>query len=381
MNLWVGIPVTFLLVYRAWSRRSLTPLGIVAAVATAAVHIWHPWSVFFACLVVFFLGGTAVTKVKHDVKARLTLSASGSSGGEGPRTAVQVLANSIVASILIWLHKRQLDQRALVRGDADASCWLWGTDPLVVGIIANYAAVAADTFASELGILSKTRPRLITSLQLREVPPGTNGGVTVAGTLAGLVGALMIAVTSVLLLPFCQSSGSASNVLGGVADDLRVGIKEKLVWVTWVTIWGALGSLLDSFLGAWLQASVVDTRTGKIVEGDGGRTVSRDLIDRVTHVNLAQTVLTAFSEIKVLVERPAGSISDPLHPSNRSYGRSVSISSASHPGGHPSRRLESGLGVLDNNAVNLLMALVMSVGGVLVAAWYWNVSLQGIVQA
>jgi uncharacterized membrane protein len=41
----------------------LTPGGIAAAVATAIAHAMHPWSVFFALLVVFFLTGSAVTKV------------------------------------------------------------------------------------------------------------------------------------------------------------------------------------------------------------------------------------------------------------------------------------------------------------------------------
>jgi hypothetical protein len=41
-----------------------------------------------------------------------------------------------------------------------------------------------------------------------------------------------------------------------------------------ITIWGGLGSVLDSALGGWLQASVVDTRTGKIIEGVGGKKVS-----------------------------------------------------------------------------------------------------------
>ena len=40
-----------------------------------------------------------------------------------------------------------------------------------------------------------------------------------------------------------------------------------------MAIWGALGSVLDSLLGGWLQQSVVDTRTGRIVEGDGGKKV------------------------------------------------------------------------------------------------------------
>lgn len=59
----VAVPATAALVYRVWSRKSLTPLGICVAAATAVAHAIHPWSVFFALLVVFFLTGTAVTKV------------------------------------------------------------------------------------------------------------------------------------------------------------------------------------------------------------------------------------------------------------------------------------------------------------------------------
>lgn len=138
---------------------------------------------------------------------------------------------------------------------------------MIVGIVANYAAVAADTFSSELGILSKTRPRLITTL--KEVPPGTNGGVTTAGLLAGLFGAFTIAITSVVLLPFCpEGTGEKLGLMGRGWS-----LQNKLAFVIAVTVWGALGSVLDSVLGALLQASVVDKRTGKIVEGSGGEKV------------------------------------------------------------------------------------------------------------
>ena len=63
MNPWVSIPVTLALVYRARTRNSLTTGGIAAAVLTAIAHAIHPWSVFFTLLIVFFLTGTAVTKV------------------------------------------------------------------------------------------------------------------------------------------------------------------------------------------------------------------------------------------------------------------------------------------------------------------------------
>lgn len=42
--------------------------------------------------------------MKHDIKASKTLSATGSGGGDGQRNHVQVLANSIVATVLILWH-------------------------------------------------------------------------------------------------------------------------------------------------------------------------------------------------------------------------------------------------------------------------------------
>lgn len=60
----LAIPAISLLVYRAWSRKSLTPLGLFAAVLTAVAHAVHPWSAPFSLLVVFYIGGTKVTKVQ-----------------------------------------------------------------------------------------------------------------------------------------------------------------------------------------------------------------------------------------------------------------------------------------------------------------------------
>ena len=127
----------------------------------------------------------------------------------------------------------------------------------------NYAAVAADTFSSELGILSKSKPRLITSPTLRVVPPGTNGAVTTTGLLAGVLGASSIGFTSALLVPFCSDSGSKFGV----------DIKSRVLLFLVVTFWGSLGSVLDSILGGLVQASVIDKRTGKVVEGTGGTKV------------------------------------------------------------------------------------------------------------
>ena len=214
---------------------------------------------------------------------------------------MQVLANSIVATVLVLLHARQLSARAK-KGAMSHGCWPYGEDLLAVGIVSyekpvldlgqltvltrycfnahrNYAAVAADTFSSELGILSTSKPRLLTSSTLRKVPPGTNGGVTATGILAGFLGSLTIALTSAVLLPFCAIG--ATSTIGRLLGDNQPGLeggsgwgwREKLLWVGAITLWGGMGSLLDSLLGGWLQASVIDARTGKVIEGVGGKKV------------------------------------------------------------------------------------------------------------
>lgn len=180
--------------------------------------------------------------------------------------------------------------------------------------------MAADTFSSELGILSKSRPRLITSWNLRQVPPGTNGGVTVWGLVAGLIGSFIIAIASVFLITFCPDSSSTMGLPESWA------VQQRLRFALIMTLWGGLGSLLDSFLGGWFQPSVVDTRSGKIVEGPGGE--------------------------RVLISSPAPK------------GAAKTKGTAKHAAeDHPSRRLESGSwSLLDNNQVNFLMALAMSLG-------------------
>ncbi|PYI06738.1 hypothetical protein BO78DRAFT_407164 [Aspergillus sclerotiicarbonarius CBS 121057] len=367
MKPYIGIPAVAILVYRAWSRKSLTPLGLVVAALTASAHALHPWAVPSVLLGVFYFGGTKVTKVKHGIKARLTLSATGSEGGEGQRTHIQVLANSVVATVLILLHTYVLAGKPTAQNDA-TQCFSNGHDAadlLVVGIVANYAAVAADTYSSELGILSKSKPRLITSPTLRVVPPGTNGGVTGTGLLAGALGAFTIAVTSAALLPFCPESDTTST------------LKTRTQWILAVTLWGGLGSVLDSVLGGLLQASVVDKRTGKIVEGAGGQKV-------LVHPSSTKPGVPAdTTDLK-----PAGSSSSAhVHATeavantatlrgSRATGTSTGTSAGeTAESGHESRRVESGRDLLDNNAVNVLMAFTMSVGAMGVASWVWGVDI------
>jgi uncharacterized protein (TIGR00297 family) len=95
------------------------------------------------------------------------------------------------------------------------------------------AAATADTWATELGLLSPESPR---SVRTRApVPPGTSGGVTTGGTLAGCAGALSIACVATLVR------------LGGI---------EALAGAAG----GVAGMFADSLLGATLQAQFVCDR-------------------------------------------------------------------------------------------------------------------------
>lgn len=281
-----------------------------------------------------------------------------------------VFANSGVASILTLLHAYQLYRRE----DSEIQCYPWPGDLLVVGIIANYAAVAADTFSSELGILSKSQPRLITSLNFRKVPPGTNGGVTGYGLGAGLLGSLVIVAASIALTPFCNPKEGW-------------GLMRRNRFAFAMAIWGALGSVLDSLLGGWLQQSVVDTRSGRIVEGAGGKKVL------VSKAGPNSMHYKKRAEVKAKLLSGEGKDSIPTQPTNTEieeeldekmggmdkYNAKKKFRQPSFGDEKPSRIVESGaLGILDNNEVNFLMALTMSLGSMVVASWFWEVPFSSI---
>jgi uncharacterized protein (TIGR00297 family) len=100
---------------------------------------------------------------------------------------------------------------------------------LYVGFVSTIAAATADTVSSEIGELSKSKPRLITTFE--EVEVGTNGGVSHLGTLSGVTAAALIAMIAVIL-----DSKEIAPTLFGVT-----------------TLAGFTGTTVDSFLGATLE--------------------------------------------------------------------------------------------------------------------------------
>lgn len=262
--------VTFALV-----KNKLTPGGIIAAIGVAVIHMLSPWPVFFWLLVPFFLLGVLVTKIGHEAKARLTQSSAGTGGGEGARSASQVFANAGWACALILAHTYLVSSSPFLSLRSGAGPGLYApglAKALPVGIMAQYAAVAADTFGSELGILATSTPYLITA-PWRRVPRGTNGGVTIEGLAYGLLASSLItaiAALSLYVLPPYKLM------------DWRIALL--------VPVMGLFGSVLDSFLGATVQATVTDKGSGKVVEGPGGQRVK--VVAGGTRVQLGRDILT-----------------------------------------------------------------------------------------
>ncbi|WPH04636.1 Hypothetical protein R9X50_00752900 [Acrodontium crateriforme] len=252
------ITATVGLITYALTRRKLTTGGIFAGILVAFIHMLSPWPAFFWLVIMFFFFGTLVTRIGHNAKATLTQSSTGGTGGEGARTSDQVFANSGFACVLILLHTYLLNSTPFISSSLPiaAGPHLPGLQAVLpIGIIVQYAAVAADTFSSELGILSKATPFLITA-PWKKVPKGTNGGVTVDGLLYGALGSFLLTVVAILTL----------NSLPPMV------LMDPMVSAL-LAIMGFMGTLIDSLLGAVVQATVTDKVTGKVVEGPGGQRV------------------------------------------------------------------------------------------------------------
>ncbi len=174
--------------------------GAAVAVGTAAMAAGWKWG---ALLLFFFLSSTLLSRAGAGIKAARAAGMldKGGSGGAG-RDAIQVLANGGVFALAALLSL------------TGATTW-WGA--VAAGAL---AASTADTWATEVGMLARQAPRSITSG--RVVPVGASGGVTVAGSIAMVLGALAIGAAA------AWGSGSwygvpavwAGGVAGAVADSL-----------------------------------------------------------------------------------------------------------------------------------------------------------------
>jgi uncharacterized protein (TIGR00297 family) len=202
-------------------RGSLDPGGAAAGVVVGTLIFVCGGPLFWVILMAFFVSSTALGFVGRKQKGFLkSIHQKG-----GRRDMVQVLANGGVGCLCAILYK------------------LSGNPAWAFGFAVSFASSNADTWASELGVLSRGDP--VSLLTLRTVTRGVSGGVSILGSGMALCGALFIAVL------FALENLSLGIVRGGF---LRIAVL--------VTVGGFLGSLLDSFLGATIQAQYTAEGSG-----------------------------------------------------------------------------------------------------------------------
>ena len=146
--------------------------------------------------------------------------------GFGWRGLATLLAFFVSSSLLSTKHTRRNARQVIANGGVAALAALAGRWAWFAGAL---AAATADTWATEIGSHSRTAPRLITSG--RAVPAGTDGGMTLLGTIGGIAGAAMVAGVSFVLGQRIPRAVATAGVLGMLVDSLLgATVQGKVRW-------------------------------------------------------------------------------------------------------------------------------------------------------
>ncbi len=201
-----GALVNALLAGLAYALRSVSVSGAVSGfLLGTALFTFGGWRGFLM-LFVFFLLGTLATKLGYGKKAELGI-AQERGGRRGVKNAV---ANTLAGVLFAFL--------AIATATPEI---------FTVALVAAFATAVCDTVSSEIGQAYGRTHLLITNF--RRVPPGTDGAVSLEGTLAGL---------------------AASVALAAIA--WQVGVVSLPVAVI-AAVAGFAGATIESYLGATVE--------------------------------------------------------------------------------------------------------------------------------
>ena len=201
MLLVTAVVIAFAFGYFSYRLKAADLSGIFAAILLGILLIVFADVRWFLIMLAFFIMGSAMTRYRYDTKTEMGVA----EGHGGARGYFNVFANGLAGAAAAVLYG--------ITGDPVFAAFYLG----------SVGCATADTLASEVGVTGGT-PRMITTL--RQVPCGTNGGVTLKGEVAGTAGALVLGCVAYLL---------------GVAD-------LSLLIIT--VLAGFVGTNIDSLIGA-----------------------------------------------------------------------------------------------------------------------------------
>jgi uncharacterized membrane protein len=253
----LGLGISCLIGLVAYRRGSLSRSGVVGAMITGTTIFGFGGWTAGILLVAFFVSSSLLSHFKQNSAQKQRAAEMFDKGGQ--RDIWQALANGGAAALFsiayfFALQATQANSDVIHKAiDLRYGVSFDYSIPCLVAVVGSLATVTADTWATELGVLSQSKPRLITNL-LQAVEPGTSGGISGVGLMSAFAGSLFI---SIVFLSFA---------VRGFSD------RAMLILVTTI-LGGFIGSLFDSLLGATKQAIYFSQQrqkeTEKAFEKDG----------------------------------------------------------------------------------------------------------------
>ena len=243
---WVfGAVLNAVLLVGVWRlpKALLTPAGIIHAWILGVI-VWGSlgWA-GYAVVALYFVAGSAVTRVGLAEK-EATGIAEKRSGARGPENVWGSAATAALCAIGVI--------GAIATNSPQFIPWLW------LGYVASFSTKLSDTFASEIG--KAYGKRTFSMITLQPVPAGTEGAVSLEGTIAGVIGSFLIAITG-----------------------WSVGLISPLGMVLCVLA-AFIGTTAESFIGATLQGKF-NWMTNEVVNA------INTLIGAITAIGLGLFVL------------------------------------------------------------------------------------------
>ena len=224
MSFLTGLILSAIIGFAAYYKKSLSLGGFITAIITGALVYMFGGIYFYVLLMGFFISSSLLTKLneskKKDIEKLHTKS--------GSRDASQVLTNILPAVIYGAIY------------------YFTGNEIFLVAYASFFAASNADTWASEIGVLSGKLP--VSIITLKELPRGISGGVSRLGIIASLLGAVFLSIFFF-----------AGYVLTFGYSLLAI------IYTAIIIVTGFAGSIIDSLLGATLQAKY-KTRNEQLTE-------------------------------------------------------------------------------------------------------------------
>jgi len=232
-----GINGTLLMIALRVPKKLLTPAGYIHGCILGIVT-WGcmGWQGYGIVLVYFFIG-SVVTRIGMSEKEASGI-AEKRAGLRGPEN---VWGSALIATlcaigifVIPWLSL----------GDNQTPWKIM----LTLGFVASYSTKLADTCASEVGKAYGQRTFLITTFQ--PVPKGTEGAVSLEGTMAGVMGAIVLSTIAWLFqlidvseIPLCIIAAFIATTIESVVGAT---LQTRYIWLS-----NELVNVLNTLIGAW----------------------------------------------------------------------------------------------------------------------------------